>query len=138
MRVIVLLISTLLALPASAHEWPDLLGVWKGTTRTVIAGVGGHFSDSVTSEAHFREVELTIEWIEEDDGRYIGTVTSANHTERKLGVMSSDGNSFYTVDNDGHSTGRLIDEDHFELCYLQSSFQDEQMVASCVTFERQA
>jgi hypothetical protein len=137
MRVIVFLISILITLPASAHEWPDLLGVWKGTTRTVLAGAGGHFSDSVTSDAHFREVELTVEWIEEDDGRYIGTVTSANHTERKLGVMSSDGNSFYTVDHDGHSAGRLIDENHFELCYLQSSFQDEQMVASCVTFERQ-
>lgn len=137
MRTLALVVGVLFVFPAAAQEWPDLLGVWKGKTRSVLAGAGGHFADTNTSDAHFREVELTVEWTEQSDGRFIGTITSANHTERKIGVISSDGKTLYTVDHDGQSAGRLIDENHFELCYMQSSSGDSQMVASCVTFERQ-
>lgn len=137
MRYIYAALFVLAGSPAIAQDWPSLVGEWKGTTRTVTIGAGGHFADSQPEAAQFREVELTIEWKEENNGRYVGTITSANHTENKLGIMSSDGVSFYTVDEDGHSAGRLIDADHFELCYMQTSSTDSQMVASCVTFERQ-
>lgn len=137
MKRVLVAIAVLAAWPALAQDWPSLLGVWKGTTRTATVGAGGHFSDSQPDGVQFREVELTIEWTEENDGRYFGTISSANHRERKLGVLSGDGVSFFTVDEDGSSVGRLIDADHFELCYMQTSIADAQMVASCVTFERQ-
>lgn len=137
MRFIIILASLLFALPALAQNWPDLLGVWKGTSRSVVSGVGGHFSNEASSGPKFLEAELTIEWTEQNDGRYVGTITSPARTENKLGIASSDGTSFYTVDHDGLSSGRFIDADHFELCYMQTSSGDTQMVASCVTFERQ-
>ena len=137
MRILLTLASLLFALPATAQDWPDLLGTWTGTSRTVVTGAGGHFSGADATEAQFHEVELTIEWTEQNAGRYVGSITSAAHTERKLGVASSDGTSLYTVDHDGHSAGRIIDADHFELCYMQTSIADPQMVASCVEFGRQ-
>ncbi len=133
------LLSTILLLcvtPALAADWPDLLGTWKGTSRAVVFGEGGHYKGDM-SGAKFVEAELTIEWSQQKDGRYIGTLSSAMGTEPKVGVVSADGTSFFTVDSDGSSDGRLIDKNHFELCYQQTSAADDQMVASCVIFERQ-
>ncbi|MCP4304945.1 MAG: hypothetical protein GY788_08755 [bacterium] len=125
------------ATTALGQDWPDLVGTWTGTSRTVVWGEGGHFLDSGADTPGFLESDLTIEWTDAKDGRYVGTPTSTAHTERKLGIMSRDGVSFYTVDRDGFSNGRIIDTDHFELCYLQTDHQIPQMVASCLTFTRQ-
>ena len=125
------MLMTAIAAPALAQDWPDLVGTWKGTTRAVVANAGGHYAGT------FATAELTIEWTAADNGRYIGTISSPQHTERVLAVASSDGQSIFTVDTDGLTIGRLIDQDRFELCYLQSSSGDTQMAASCVEFERQ-
>lgn len=137
MRIAFIVLALAFASPAAAQQWPDLLGTWKGTSRSVVSGVGGHFTGEHDDKPRFAEVELTIEWTAQDQGRYIGTITSNNHTEGKLGVISADGTSLLTVDHDGQSVGRLIDENAFELCYAQTSHSDEQMVVSCVTFIRQ-
>jgi len=121
--------------PVAAAEAPDLIGTWTGTSRAVVAGSGGHYGEGGAA-LQFREVELTVEWIEQKDGRYIGTITSAGHTEPKLGVLSSDGKMFVTADLDGTSVGRIIDDDHFELCYTQTSTGSDHIIASCVDFER--
>lgn len=136
MRALMTAVLLLSLSPALAQEWPDLLGTWKGMSRAVVLGEGGHYDGDV-SGAKFLEAELTIEWTDQDNGRYVGTITSPMKTEPKLGILSADGTSFFTVDSDGASDGRLIDADHFELCYQQTSAADEQMVASCVVFERQ-
>ena len=121
-----------------ASDWPDLLGTWTGTTRSVIIGDGGHFSGGENSQnAEFHEIELTIQWTNQQDGRYIGSITSPKHSEPKLGVVSRDHKTIFTVDTDGQSVGELIDDNHFELCYMQTSSEDSMMVASCVIFERQ-
>jgi len=141
MKALLIPAIILIATPAAAQEWPDLIGVWKGTSRAVVGKASGHYGnvgDVAAGEVgKFVSAELTIEWVKQDDGRYIGSITSASHTEPKLGIVSGDGKSLFTVDSDGHSVGRLIDNDHFELCYMQTSEGDEQMVASCVVFERQ-
>ncbi len=132
------LLATAVTVPAVAQDWPDLVGTWKGTTRAVVANAGGHYADAGSDDAGtFATAELTIEWTEADNGRYIGTISSPQYTERVLAVVSSDGQSIFTVDSDGLTIGRLMDEDRFELCYLQSSSADTQMAASCVEFERQ-
>lgn len=136
MRAFFTLAFLLCLSPAFAADWPDLLGTWKGTSRAVVLGEGGHYQGDV-SGAKFLQAELTIEWTDQKDGRYVGTISSAMQTEPKLGILSADGTSFFTVDTDGSSDGRLIDNDHFELCYQQTSATDPQMVASCVIFERQ-
>ncbi len=122
---------------AAAAAWPNLLGEWKGVSRTVVSGAGGHFGDAKVEKPGFREIELTINWTEQDEGRLIGSISSANHTETKIGVISADETTFVTADHDGQSIGRILDADRFELCYTQTSIADPQMVASCVIFERQ-
>jgi len=138
MRRSIILAALLVVIPAPAlaEGLPDMLGVWSGTTRSVVGGPGGHFGEDDIVQ-RFAEIELTIEWTEQDDDRLIGTITSANGPEEpKFAVLSNDGQTLVTVDSDGASVGRLIDADHFELCYMQSSFGDQQMVASCVEFAR--
>ncbi len=136
MRTVIAVLA-LASVPASASEIPDLLGTWQGTSRAVTAGAGGHYADGEATPG-FRAAELTIEWTDQDDGRLIGTITSAGHSEMKIGVVSSSGETLVTADEDGSSIGRIVDENHFELCYTQSSAGDQQLVASCVDFERVA
>ncbi len=69
MRLAFIVLALAFILPASAREWPDLLGAWKGTTRSVVSGVGGHFGGDEGQKPRFAEVELTIEWTEENDDR---------------------------------------------------------------------
>jgi hypothetical protein len=137
MRYISLLACCLMACPAFAESWPSMVGTWSGTSRSVVIGSGGHFEGTERPEASFREIDFTIVWMSQDDGRLAGTITSNTHTESIIGVASSDGTALYTVDHDGHSSGHFIDADHFELCYTQTDIEHRQMVASCVTFARQ-
>lgn len=136
MRALVILALSLAGAPALAADWPDLLGTWTGTSRAVVLGDGGHYGGDADGP-RFVEAQLTIEWTDQRDGRYVGTISSAEHTEAKLGVLSADLETLVTVDEDGSSVGRLIDDDHFELCYHQSSAGHAQMTAPCVVFERQ-
>jgi len=136
MRTLAILVLSLAGAPALATDWPDLLGTWTGTSRAVVLGDGGHYAGEA-GNPRFVEAELTIEWTDQRDGRYIGTISSAAHTEPKLAVLSADLETLITVDEDGSSIGRLIDDDRFELCYHQSSAGHTQMTASCVVFERQ-
>lgn len=133
--VLIAAIAMLAPTSVLAQEAPDMLGTWTGTSRAVVSGTGGHYGDGEDLAA-FREVDLTIEWTAQDDGRLIGTVTSPLSTEPKVGVLSSDGQTLFTADSDGSSVGRIVDEDHFELCYMQTSIADEQIVVSCVDFAR--
>ena len=104
----------------------------------MVGAAGGHYADAGLGEGpSFVGGDLTIEWTAEDDGRYVGTISSDSQTEPKLGVLSGDATSLLAVDTDGASVGRLIDADHSELCYLQTSSAVPQMVASWVVFERQ-
>ena len=135
--LIVMLIALVPApvLAAEMAEMPDMVGEWTGTSRAVVSGAGGHYGE-VDVLPQFVEAELTIEWTQQKDNRLIGTITSAEGTEPKLGVLSSNGMTLMTADTDGASLGRIIDEDHFELCYVQTSLGDDQIVVSCVDFAR--
>ncbi len=137
MRLFALIVTMIafITAPALAAEAPDLIGKWAGTSRAVVYGSGGHYGEGEAAP-QFKEVALTIEWTEQKDGRLIGTITSPASTEPKLAVLSSDGKTLVTGDTDGSSIGRLIDDDHFELCYTQTSVADDQIVVSCVDFER--
>ena len=137
MRISALIVTMIafITAPALADNAPDMIGKWAGTSRAVVYGTGGHYGDGEAAP-HFKEVALTIEWTEQKNDRLIGTITSPVSTEPKLAVLSSDGKTLITGDSDGSSIGRLIDDDHFELCYTQTSVADDQIVVSCVDFER--
>ncbi|MEM1360661.1 MAG: hypothetical protein AAGF94_02970 [Pseudomonadota bacterium] len=120
---------------AVAADYPNLLGTWTGTSRAVVTGTSGHYVVDGT-RAKFVSADLTLEWTEQDDGRLIGTFTSPQYTEVKIGVISQSGDMLFSADNDGTSVGRILGPDRFELCYTHAEANAEVSTASCVIFTR--
>lgn len=128
------LASHALAGSAMAQDsWPDLVGTWVGTSRAIVMANGGHYTGSGQGEQpRFVSSELVVTFTQQDRGRYIGTITSAGHTEPKLMVVAEDRKTLRTTDNDGTSMGTILDANRFELCYGQN----HPSVVSCVVFRR--
>ena len=116
----------------AADEWPDLLGQWSGESRAVVSAGGDHYETQEHTDPVFVSQTLMIEWTEQEDGRLIGVITSEQHSEPKMAVIGSDRKSLSTVDANGSSTGSILDDDSFELCYTQTG----PAVVSCVVFTR--
>ena len=135
LSVLAVIAVSMTATPVLAADMPDMIGKWVGTSRAVVYGTGGHYGDS-EAVPQFKEVALTVEWTAQKDNRLIGTITSRWNTEPMLAVLSSDGTTMVTGDSDGSAIGRLVDADHFETCYVQTSAGADQIVVSCVDFAR--
>lgn len=128
-----LLAGLVLAGPAMAQEsWPDLVGTWVGTSRAIVTANSGHYTGGQGEQPRFVSSELVVTFTQQDRGRYIGTITSAGHTEPKLMVVAEDRKTLRTTDNDGTSVGTILDANSFELCYAQNN----PSVVSCVVFRR--
>ena len=134
MRSLILMAAAAIATaPAFADDWPDLSGTWTGTSRAVVIGGGDHYERVDGSEARFVSADLTIEWQRQDEGRYVGTISSGGHVEPKLAVVASDRRTLRLADANGTSVGTIIDENTLEMCYAQVN----PSMASCVIFTRQ-
>ncbi|MQT12128.1 hypothetical protein [Segnochrobactrum spirostomi] len=125
--------------PAAAKDtsrksaWPNLIGTWVGKSRAIVTTNTGHYGNAGTGdEPRFASAELVIEITKEDQGRYIGTITSPGDTEVKLMVVGSDRKTLRTTDKDGTSVGSILGPNAFELCYAQNN----PSTVSCVTFHR--
>lgn len=132
--LLVAISAGLAATPAAAQEaWPDLLGKWTAKSRAVVTSPAGHYGGSGTGSApRFASADLVIEITRQDQGRYIGTITSPGQTEDKMMVVAEDRRTLRSVDSDGNSFGRILDADSFELCYAQVN----PSVVSCALFRR--
>lgn len=109
---------------AMAQGVPDLRGNW-------IPGPGAHIIDGPTRhiqggssaavpghDSLRRHTSAFVLRFEGQDGRsFWGTVTSPQHTERLIGVLSNDGRRFVMVDEDGEFDGTLVDNDTLDYCY---------------------
>lgn len=126
--------ASLMAVPASAQDaWPDLLGTWTAKSRAIVTAASGHYGTAgAGSEPRFASADLVIEITKQDQGRYIGTITSGGHKEDKLMVVAEDRKSLRTADTDGNSVGRILDTNSFELCYAQNN----PSIATCAVFHR--
>lgn len=129
-----LMAGLVLAGSAMAQEsWPDLVGAWVGTSRAIVMANSGHYTGSGQGEQpRFASSELVVVFTQQDRGRYIGTITSAGHTEPKLMVVAEDRKTLRTTDIDGTSMGTILDANSFELCYAQNN----PSVVSCVVLRR--
>jgi len=119
---------------AGADEaWPDLTGVWTGTSESVVRG------DPLLHEGgeapHLSEVAFTLTIEGQDGRRFWGALVSPNDSEPVVGVIANDRHAIYLVDLDGYAIDALVDENTLEHCYLQAT--TEVQVATCVTFTRQ-
>ena len=138
-RNTLLLFCLCFSVTTTAQYWHDLKGEWKGQTRSVIVGGdNGHFIDIETNKSTFSEVEITLIWNEQSNGRYIGYHTSGDHEEIIIGVASAyNPKIFHTVDHNGYSMGTIINDNQFELCYTETNSENGKQLASCVIFKRQ-
>ena len=138
-RNTLLLFFFFFSMTITAQDWHDLKGEWKGLTRSVIVGGdNGHFIDIETLKPTFSEVEITLIWNEQSNGRYIGYHSSGDHEEVIIGVASAHNpDIFHTVDHNGYSMGTMINDNQFELCYTETNIENGKQLASCVIFERQ-
>ena len=113
--------------------WPSLVGTWVGKSRAIVTAASGHYSDAgAGTEPRFVSAELTVEITREDQGRYIGTITSPGDTEVKVMVVADDRKTLRTSDLDGTSVGTILGKNSFELCYAQN----KPTTVSCITFHR--
>ncbi|MCP4382502.1 MAG: hypothetical protein GY798_13980 [Hyphomicrobiales bacterium] len=126
-RIAAATIAVLLGLAtALAQETPDLTGTWTGTFKAqmpanVTTGTFTMVIDHQDGELFRGHKDV----VRDDDS---DTLVSANEelvrnpSERFLGVISADGQSFHLAElgDPGWYAGRIIDGDSFEVTYVES------------------
>ena len=132
-----LIVSICISIPAVGQDRPDLLGEWTGTARFMAFDPTGAYGDQST-EPQYQEPPVTLTLIEENDGRYLGTMRVGDGPEEfpKILMVAGDGKNLFAADLAGTSSGWMINDDRFELCHTQSNLEQDHMVVSCIVFQR--
>ena len=109
----------------------SMRGQWKGTNEGVVLGSGMyHREGGKAAEPRTVNKEFTLDIKGQDGRRFWGEIVSKDDTGPLLGVIASDKQTIYYIDNTGgHVTGKLIGSGRFEICYLRPS--KETMSTSC-------
>jgi hypothetical protein len=129
-------LSLLAAVPAVAQsKFADLRGIWKGTSESIISGMGNsHHAGTPDNTVKRSSVPFTLKIDMEDGRRFSGTFASPRASETVIGVISNTG-AIYIVSANGYSVATLLGPNQLELCYMQvASFGQ---VASCTEFTKQ-
>ena len=129
-------LAFLVAAPAMADTAvPDLRGIWKGDSESVVLGSGTPMhAPAKPGDAEFRSVTFTMNITRQEGRRFVGTFASPKHTETIIGVISRAG-PIHIVDDDGIDTATLLAPDRIELRY-QHLAPDSQIV-SCTEMVKQ-
>jgi len=133
-------IVTLIALTAATSAMaqtvsPDLRGVWKGESETIVLGVGNpHHAATPAAEPRLNSVAFTMTIDKQDGRRFSGTFSSPRGSEMVIAVISRSG-AIYMVDDDGYSIATMLAPNRMELCYLLQS--PASRIASCTELTKQ-
>jgi hypothetical protein len=132
----IVLFALLAATPAAAQSAPDLRGAWKGESEAVIWGkpVAHHPPAAQTDEARMLNVPLTLKIEKQDGRRFSATLSSANASEKLVGIISRTG-TIFMADDDGTDYATLLGPDRMEICHLRGG--PETRAAGCAEFTRQ-
>jgi hypothetical protein len=116
--------------------YPDMRGQWKGTAEAVVVGSGPHNrAGSKLGEPRTSNQEFTLNITRQEGPKFWGELVSKDDVTTKLGVIASDRQTIYMVDNvGGHNTGKLIEPNKFEACYLRPG--RDHALAGCTIFHR--
>ena len=120
--------------PASAQDFPNLVGTWKGDSQSIVLAGGNEHHAGKTPSPRLTSVPFTMVIDKQDGRRFSGTFSSTKHKEPVIAVMSRN-NSFYMVDDDGYSIGQVLAPNRIELCYMKQSPGGR--VASCTEMTKQ-
>jgi hypothetical protein len=133
---IVMLVASTIATAALAQTAvPDLRGIWKGESESIILGAGNpHHAATASAAPRFNTVAFTLTIDKQEGRRVSGTFASALGSETVIAVISRAG-PIYMVDDDGYSVGTLLAPNRMELCYLSQS--PASRIASCTELIKQ-
>ncbi len=114
---------------AAAQSSPDLRGIWKGGSETVVVGAGNtHHPGTAAEEPEFRSVGFAMTIDKQEGRRFSGIFSSARGSYRVVAVVSRTG-TIFLADVEGYSSATMLASDRMELCYLKHT--REARVASC-------
>jgi hypothetical protein len=124
------------ALPAAAQTAiPDLRGIWKGESESIIVGGGNpHHAPGQADEPQLRSVPFTLTVDKQDGRRFSGTFSSARSSEKIVAVISRKG-TIFLADDEGYTNGTMLAPNQMELCYLHVSSASR--IASCLELTKQ-
>ena len=132
-----LMSAPVLAQTPAQGSIPDLRGIWKGESESVVFGAGAHphhGSGPREDATRFTSQPFTMTIDKQDGRRFSGTFSSERHTAAVIGVVSRSGRIFM-VDDDGYDVATLLAPNRLEVCYLHLSAASR--VASCTEFTKQ-
>jgi len=126
----------LTAAPAAAESAiPDLRGIWKGESESIVMGAGNaHHSAAPAPGPRLNSITFTMTVDKQDGRRFSGTFTSARGNDAIIAVISRNG-SIYMVDDDGYTVGTMLAPNRIELCYMRQA--SDARVASCTEMTKQ-
>jgi hypothetical protein len=127
--------ATLSTLPAAGESAvPDLRGVWKGTSESVVSGSANPHHATASTETRFSSIAFTLTVEKQDGRRFSGTYVSEHSKDQVVAVISRNG-TIVMADDDGYTIGTILAPNRLELCYIRSS--PTAQVASCTEFTKQ-
>src|SRR5262245_11761047 len=118
-----LLMTSAVAMAQSTGGYPDMRGQWKGTSEAVVMGSGPHNrADGKPGKTRTHNQEFTLNITRQEGPKFWGELVSKDDVTKKAGVIASDKQTIYMVDDvGGHNTGKLIGPNTFEACYQRAS-----------------
>jgi hypothetical protein len=123
------------AVPAAAETAvPDLRGVWKGNSESVVSGGANQHHATQSAETRFSTIAFTLTIDKQDGRRFSGTFVSARSNDQVVAVISRNG-AILMADDDGYTVGTILAPNRIELCYMHSSLTAQ--VASCTELTKQ-
>jgi hypothetical protein len=128
--ILTFVILVLPALPAASQTAPpDLRGIWKGESESLVLGGGNpHHPAAQANAPELRSVPFTLTIDRQDGRRFSGTFSSPRSSEKVIAVISRGG-------DEGYTNGTLLAPNRMELCYLHVS--SAARVASCAELTKQ-
>jgi hypothetical protein len=132
----IVVLAVFAAAPSAAQTpVPDLRGIWKGESESIVLGSEHpHHASPRLNEPEFRSVAFTLSVDKQEGRRFSGTFSSARRASRVIAVISHNG-TILLADNEGHSYGTMLAPNRMELCYLHVSSATR--IASCVVLTKQ-
>ncbi len=132
-----LLMTASIAMSQDTGGYPDMRGQWKGITDTIVLGSGTHHrNDKAPGMPRMHNQELTLNIKGQDGRKFWGEIVSKDDTVALLGIIASDKQTIYHVNNaGGHANGRLTGPNKYETCFLNPG--KDLTIASCNVFTKQ-
>jgi hypothetical protein len=120
----------------SVGGYPDMRGQWKGTAEAVLVGSGPHNrTDSKPGETRTHNQQFTLNITRQEGPKFWRELVSKNDVTKKVGVIASDKQTIYMVDDvGGRNVGKLIGPNKFEACYQRPG--KDHMLTGCTILNR--